>query len=221
MSDAEAGNDNDTSSILLYRARDVIEGSLLEAMLEENGVEARTSAGHAVSAFGELGADAFLVDVRVRSCDALKAKCLVDAFFRDRGSTGTGAWTCTTCGSDNDPGYGACWSCGAERGETTARSGELELGSSHPASATQWTGWDVPYLAYSLAGVVGIGCLLLAWVLASLLSPRVEGVWLEEGAMRGALLVTFFLVFWIPPTIYILRWGLAARRPAKKSKETT
>ena len=221
MNDADDGNDNDTSSILLYRARDVIEGSLLEAMLEENGIEARTSAGHAVGAFGELGADAFLVDVRVRSRDALEAKRLVDAFFRDRGSTGTGAWTCTTCGSDNDPGFGACWSCGDEREETTARSGELELGTSRPASTTPWTGWDVPYLAYFLAGAVGIGCLVLAWVLASLLSPRVEGLWLEEGAMRGALLVTFFLVFWIPPTIYILRWGLAARRPVKKSKETT
>ena len=57
-------------------------------------------------------------DLQVGVCLLVPADQLEDArALLDAGPpTGDPGWTCTGCGAPGEPGYDACWSCGAPRG---------------------------------------------------------------------------------------------------------
>jgi hypothetical protein len=106
-------------SVLLYRARDQVEASLLVAMIEASGVRAWTVGGQASLAFGELGADAILVDVRVEQSNHARALELVDEYFasakREREADPSTPWTCEACGELVESAFSSCWKCEAAR----------------------------------------------------------------------------------------------------------
>ncbi|MCB9916721.1 MAG: hypothetical protein H6828_16490 [Planctomycetes bacterium] len=103
---------------LLYRARDVVEATLLVAHLEADGIPAWTVGSGACFAFGDAPADTLLVDVRVPREHHARAIELVHAYFAD-GEDGT-PWTCAACGEAVEGGFVSCWSCGAERSAEAA-----------------------------------------------------------------------------------------------------
>lgn len=162
------------SSTLLYRARDPIEAALLQAMLEENGVEAWTAGGQSALGFGELGADALLVDVRVHAEDALVARGLIEAFWRDRGRAEPGPWTCSSCGEANEAGFEACWCCGE------ARLPVARGGSRLPAELRLLRGSRLSrrWLAVVAAALLVVVAAMLAAALTGHLTPLLR--WLGE-----------------------------------------
>jgi hypothetical protein len=110
-------NDN-IKSILLYRAADQLEATLLEVMLNESGVRAWTAGGQASSGFGELGADSLIVDIRVPEEKHAEGILLIKEYFAQKGTEGLSAdgteptiWTCTKCGQTVGPTFTACWNC--------------------------------------------------------------------------------------------------------------
>lgn len=108
-----------TNSVLLYRARDQVEASLLVAMIEASGVRAWTVGGQAAIGFGELGADALLVDVRVEEANHARALELVDQYFTRTSKSAQAApappWTCTGCGEQVESTFSNCWKCDTPR----------------------------------------------------------------------------------------------------------
>ncbi|GEM_PF-2850898 len=112
-------------SVLLYRAKDMIEASLLVAMLEESGVEAWTRGGQATIGFGKLGADAMLVDVRVHEKDNERSIGLVNRYF-EKPPAGvpeeSEAWVCKQCHETVEAAFSMCWSCGSGRDAVPADS---------------------------------------------------------------------------------------------------
>ena len=144
-------------SVLLYRARDFIEASLLVAMLEEEGVRAWTGGGHAAIGFGELGADALLVDVRVPRAEHARARELVEEFFAPR-RTGSER-TCEACGAAVLGDMHRCWSCEAElESHPTA----LPAAEDDLDTQARWFDWRVQALRAWLA--LPVPFFLLLWI---------------------------------------------------------
>ncbi len=113
---------NDNKSVLLYRAPNQLEATLIEAMLNESGVRAWTAGGQASIGFGELGADALLVDIRVPEADHAEGIRLIEQFYSDRKArlpkdepTDLEHWNCPKCGQNIEPTFSACWSCETPR----------------------------------------------------------------------------------------------------------
>ncbi len=102
-----------TESVLLYRAADPIEAALLEAMLVESGVPAWTVGGQAAIGFGELGADAQCVDIRVPTANHAEALELLDKHYAKTTNSELDAkpWTCGKCGETVGPTFSSCWNC--------------------------------------------------------------------------------------------------------------
>ncbi len=108
--------DPDEEHALLYRAPDAQVASLMQAMLEAAGVKVWLSGGLAgLVGFGELGADAMLVDVHVRRPQLAEAQRLLQEFWarrRDAGAEAPGeGWKCPSCGEPNDASFDLCWNC--------------------------------------------------------------------------------------------------------------
>jgi hypothetical protein len=106
-------NEQPIESVLLYRAASQIEASLLEAMLTESGIGAWTVGGQAAIGFGELGADAQCVDIRVPASQHAEALGLLDKHYAKTTGQGLGAeiWTCKNCGETAGPTFSSCWNC--------------------------------------------------------------------------------------------------------------
>lgn len=101
-------NDDD-DPVVAYRARDTNDAAMIVQALAEVGIEAvRSGGGAGAAGFGELGADAFLVDILVHEQDAERAKqAILEWQARGIGDP----WTCAACGEDNDTGFDVCWKC--------------------------------------------------------------------------------------------------------------
>ncbi len=104
-------------NVLLYRAKDQIEASLLLSMLEHSGIRAWTAGGQAGLAFGELPADALLVGLRVFEADHARAHTLIEEYFKRPAESDDQpvAWTCADCGETVEGSFSSCWSCGAQK----------------------------------------------------------------------------------------------------------
>ncbi|MBL4771991.1 MAG: hypothetical protein JKY61_12835 [Planctomycetes bacterium] len=118
-------DNNSIKSVLLYRAPNQLEATLIEAMLNESGVQAWTVGGQASIGFGELGADALLIDIRIPEALHAEGIRLIDQFFADRKAgmskpeaNDSENWNCTQCGEDVEPAFSTCWSCEAPRENT-------------------------------------------------------------------------------------------------------
>ena len=218
-------SDSDKSSFLLYRARDAREGALLKAMLEENDIEAWVSGGQSALGFGELGADALLVDVRVRPEDAERARLLIDTFFEEPEDAVEGPWTCTGCGEENEAGFEACWGCGAERPVSGSTAGETAIEPAAPElpADARWAGWDVRllrlFLACSFVCLLACVSVAVAELVGSLVGPGSEAPRAGEMSLRRTVVTLVFFALWIPSTIFTIRWGLAMPRPKPKAAE--
>lgn len=217
--------EHDTSSILIYRARDSIEGALLKAMLEEHDIEAWTSGGQSAIGFGELGSDALLVDIRIRARHALEARRLIGAFWRDRGTAGAGPWTCGLCGEGNETGYEACWSCGATRPLQDRAVGATDSDLECPAAASRWSSWEVRaarvWLAIGSITMLAIACTLIARTVTPALFPLLRELGIEDGSPWGSQFIVVFLAFWLPGTVLIVRWMLARARAVSDPAEAS
>lgn len=217
-------------SFLLYRARDAREGALLQAMLGENNIDAWVSGGQAALGFGELGADALLVDVRVGQDDAEEARRLVEGFWKDDQRADQGPWMCEACGEGNDTGFDTCWSCQAERPEVDSTSAdsagaeaEPETTEPEPEVSARWSGWHVRVLRLLLAVNfviwVGWACLALCRTFIPPILSRLGATGSDGQSLHDLLLTIGFLVLWLPVTYFLLRWGLAEPRPLRKAVE--
>ena len=176
-------------SVLLYRARDFIEASLLVAMLEEEGVPAWTGGGQAAVGFGELGADALLVDVRVSREDHARARELVEEFFipRRAGSSRT----CEACGAGVVGDMSRCWSCGAQLEPAGESQGVLE---DDLHAEERWSSWRVSALrAWLTLPLLGLVLLMTPFVV----------LWFEGPAERFAVLVA---LLWMEGWLALRLW---------------
>jgi hypothetical protein len=155
-------------SVLLYRAKDMIEASMLIAMLEESGVRAWTVGGQGNIGLGDLPSDCLLVDVRVEEPDHARSIDLVKEFFerpREAADSDDRPWTCGSCGESIEGSFTACWSCGASRTEqqgelaTTAAAVAPVKGSSPMNS--RWSSWQVKALRTYLL-YIGLSLMIVA-----------------------------------------------------------
>ncbi len=103
----------------VYRARDPADAHLAAGALEQEGIDAEVRGEHLWSVRGE-------VPLTPETCpsvwvaddqDAARAEALLAALRReDPAGVGDGEpWTCAACGEVGEPGFGACWRCGAAR----------------------------------------------------------------------------------------------------------
>ena len=74
---------NEAEMVLLYRAADSMEASMLEGVLEEHGVPVKHVGGQGALAFGELGAGALLVDLYVPRTFQAQSIDLVNRYFEE------------------------------------------------------------------------------------------------------------------------------------------
>lgn len=100
--------------VVAYRARDANEATMIVQALEAAGVEAMAAGGASGgAAFGDLGADAFLVDVLVRQ-DVAEAARKVILDWQARWTEDT-PWVCPACSESNESGFDLCWKCRTRR----------------------------------------------------------------------------------------------------------
>lgn len=106
-----------TQNVLLYRAVDALEASMLVQALEQQGVAATSTEGFAAVGFGELGADARMVDIFVAPDDVERGRrILVEHQAKVRvESRSDQEWVCPFCKERNALTFEVCWSCGEPR----------------------------------------------------------------------------------------------------------
>jgi hypothetical protein len=104
--------------VAVYRATGPTDAYLVKHWLERNGLVVHIQ-GDLVSARGEIPIGESWPVVWVPQDDQQRAEELVDAFF---GPTLVHPrWRCPTCGEDNEPNFGSCWSCGGDRPDVVGR----------------------------------------------------------------------------------------------------
>ena len=103
--------------VRLYRAPDAVEAALLVHVLGSDGIPARQVGGAATLLWGELGADALLVEVWVPPDRLAEARQSVDRYYASRAERqpARSSWACPGCGEKNEGSFEICWSCQAER----------------------------------------------------------------------------------------------------------
>ena len=107
--------ESEESMVVLYRASDATEAALILQALAADGIDAIKSGGVASVAFGELGADALLVDVLVRRSSAERARTVVEKLQELPRTDGAPTdWRCA-CDEENDGSFEVCWSCQTPR----------------------------------------------------------------------------------------------------------
>lgn len=112
--------DADDPLVQLYRAPDAAEAALLVHALKAAGVPARSVGGALQWAWGELGADALMVEIWVPRDRVDEARRSIEDFYARRADGERSAraesppWTCA-CGEANDAGFEICWSCQGRR----------------------------------------------------------------------------------------------------------
>jgi hypothetical protein len=99
--------------VLLYRALDLVEASLIQETLRASGIPAVSAGGNAMTNEG-LRMDPFFVEIWVPADRLAEAAELVERSLERSPAEGA-AWTCSKCGESNEPGFDLCWSCGAGR----------------------------------------------------------------------------------------------------------
>ena len=103
--------------VLLYRATDAMQAAFLVMELENAGLRTHRTGGEASLTFGELGADALMVDLSVDQRDIEAGRALIeklqDRLTQERKSEQP-EWTCA-CGEVCEGTFESCWSCGAAR----------------------------------------------------------------------------------------------------------
>ncbi len=91
-------------------------------MIDGYGIDAWTAGGQAAIGFGELGAEAILVDVRVREADHAEALRILDEYFvpaaEGSASDDAPSWTCESCGEKVEGSFSNCWKCDTARART-------------------------------------------------------------------------------------------------------
>jgi hypothetical protein len=96
----------------VYEAADVTEAHLLRHWLERNGLTARVR-GELSACRGELPLAECWPTVWVPEAEWARAQEALRVF---RGpQLVLPAWTCPACGEANEPNFGSCWSCQADR----------------------------------------------------------------------------------------------------------
>lgn len=103
----------ETSMIPVYRAPSAIDGALLVEALEAEGIPAKTVGGQANLAFGELPADALLVEVWVDEEHVARARQIIASARRDESNRAP--WTCSDCEELNEGNMSLCWNCQTPR----------------------------------------------------------------------------------------------------------
>lgn len=98
---------------LLYRAVDSMEASMLVQALEEQGVPATATGGFAAVGFGELPADARMVDIFVARENLERGRqILVEHQAKAlEESKSEKEWVCPFCRELNAATFEICWSC--------------------------------------------------------------------------------------------------------------
>jgi hypothetical protein len=104
------------SHVLLYRARDRVEATLLAHALDNASIRADLAGGNSQMMYGEVGAtEALGTDLWVRREDFERGRKVIQDYHAHVSPATGAAWTCSTCGETNEPGFDICWSCRSAR----------------------------------------------------------------------------------------------------------
>lgn len=184
-------------NVLLYRAQDQIEASLLESMLEESGIPVVLVGGQAAIGFGGLGSDALIVDVRVAEENHEAASALVESYFATaRGESSRpelSPWICGQCAETVEGNFQRCWKCDALRPEVAGECSTPIPVQHHSSSqgADRLPGGVILLRCWIsfllLCMYVGLCIPLISWA---------DSLAVEWGARLGGLLALFFAGRW-------------------------
>ena len=84
--------------------------------LESRGIEAIVRGEHAAAVMGGgSGFDAWVELWVVDEGRVEEANRIVQDVMDEEPSAEGGSWTCSRCGNEVEPQFGACWNCGADR----------------------------------------------------------------------------------------------------------
>ena len=100
----------DDEMILAYRAGSANEAAMLTQALEAAGIKTVRSGGQASMGFGELPAEALLVDLWIPGRQARLARETIEGIQSKERHTQP-EWSCATCGENNEGEFELCWSC--------------------------------------------------------------------------------------------------------------
>lgn len=98
--------------VCVYKARDATDAALVKHWLERNGVQALVR-GDLLGLRGEIPIGDAWPSVWVPDDQKDAADVAIREFEGPR--LVHPRWACARCGEDNEPNFGSCWSCGADR----------------------------------------------------------------------------------------------------------
>ncbi|MGD9387186.1 MAG: DUF2007 domain-containing protein [Gammaproteobacteria bacterium] len=99
--------------VCVHRGTDPIEASLLEGLLQSEGIPATVTGADLVGGYSGVPKVCdvrLLVPARYRE----SAAEVLERYRRERPAEAE--WTCPACGETNAPSFESCWNCGRERG---------------------------------------------------------------------------------------------------------
>jgi hypothetical protein len=103
--------------VCIYRGTGPTDATLVAHWLERNGITAHVQ-GDLLGLRGEIPVGDAWPTVWVRKPDQGRAEDAVKVF---EGPTLVHpTWRCARCGEDNEPNFGSCWSCEADRPDVAA-----------------------------------------------------------------------------------------------------
>lgn len=98
--------------VCIHRGTDPIEASLLEGLLQNEGIPATVRGADLVGGYSGIPR---VCDIRLLVPEAYRAtaEAVLEAYRRERPVDAD--WRCNSCGESNASSFESCWSCGAER----------------------------------------------------------------------------------------------------------
>lgn len=104
--------------VRLYRAPDATEAAMLVHVLQSDGIPAKSVGGANAINWGEIGADALIVEVWVPSHLVEAAGQTIEKYYADQADPESRSpWPCSSCGEENEGSFEVCWSCQSARPE--------------------------------------------------------------------------------------------------------
>ena len=107
------------SHVLLHRASDRMEASLLAHALESAGIRAKLAGGGSTWFFGAFGPNENLhTDLWVEQDDVARGRDVIEEFRRKAEEASphpASSWACIECGEANGPNFEVCWNCETPR----------------------------------------------------------------------------------------------------------